>query len=240
MNKARSDRWTPLTLAINTRSYNIAKNLVDSGANVNGRWSNKQFTPLMEAAANVNYDMVQFLLDRNADPNAKTIKGFTAMHHVNGFSDGQIDEKVRIIDALKARGADVNPGAGCVQGGCIRPMHYAAWKGCWRCVDALKASGAPVDWKDGSNGDTPLHWAAGAVQGHTVEDYVRTLDALKAGRDSSLLNIQNHRGWTPLSVIDMRARGEHFAKVYGVDGFVNTLKAAGGAFPPMKYSGGKR
>lgn len=210
----------PLFMALHTKQYDIAKDLVENGgAQVDGRGSvHSSDTPLMKAAYDANPDMVQFLLDRGANPNLAKWNN-TAMLSACSVGGGTHENKKTIIDALKAKGGDVNAGAYCDGPRCLRPMHHAAADGCWQCVDALKASGGDVNARDRAD-NTPLHWAADRVFAESVDDYRATLDALKAGQPlPDFVNAKNDKGNTPLDIVTGST---------GVDAFINALKAAGG------------
>ncbi len=68
---------TPLMLAVYYLDNDTAEKLVDHGANVNnpGTWS-----PLHYAAAADNTKMVNYLIKKGADINARTLRGFTPLY----------------------------------------------------------------------------------------------------------------------------------------------------------------
>ena len=66
--------FTALTGATANNHTEIAKLLVNHGANVNHRYE-EGASPLMEAAHNGNVELVRFFLEKGADPNPKTKDG---------------------------------------------------------------------------------------------------------------------------------------------------------------------
>jgi uncharacterized protein len=68
--------FTALTGAVSQNHNDVAKMLVDKGANVNYRYEGG-FTPLMHAASAGNFELVKLLLENGADPNAKNGEGNT-------------------------------------------------------------------------------------------------------------------------------------------------------------------
>ena len=70
--------WTPLFLACKFGKYECARVLVEAGANVNSKSTDRQATPLMKAAESGSVDTVEYLLAKGADAWAKDIDGKTA------------------------------------------------------------------------------------------------------------------------------------------------------------------
>ena len=69
----------PLHTASNSRNLEIAKLLVEHGANVNGEDNNKS-TPLHQAVIAHDIRIAQFLIENGADVNAKNINLWTPIH----------------------------------------------------------------------------------------------------------------------------------------------------------------
>jgi ankyrin repeat protein len=70
--------FTALTGAVSQNHNQIARVLVEHGANVNHRYEGG-FTPLMHATYAGNEELISLLLDNGADPNAKNADGKTAL-----------------------------------------------------------------------------------------------------------------------------------------------------------------
>jgi ankyrin repeat protein len=71
-------RVCPLHSAVAAQSLDIARNLIEHGADVNAVQSD-DFTPLMGAAQNGQLDMIKLLLAHGAQPDAKRANGQTAL-----------------------------------------------------------------------------------------------------------------------------------------------------------------
>ncbi len=70
---------TPLHLAAETNSIDIARLLIDSGADIEAK-DNDGLTPMHWAAETNSLDLVRLLIDRGADIEAKDNDGLTPMH----------------------------------------------------------------------------------------------------------------------------------------------------------------
>ena len=75
-----SMKVAPLASASAAGQYEIAKKLIEHGANVNTRASS-DFTPLHEAAARGQLEFATLLLEHGADVNAKTADGKTPLDY---------------------------------------------------------------------------------------------------------------------------------------------------------------
>ena len=71
-------KMTPLASAISAQQNNIARTLIEHGADVNAKAEN-DLTPLHTAAARGNIEMATLLLDHGADIGARTKDGKTAV-----------------------------------------------------------------------------------------------------------------------------------------------------------------
>ncbi|MCD8339890.1 MAG: ankyrin repeat domain-containing protein [Burkholderiales bacterium] len=85
---------TPLMLAVYYLENDTAQKLVEHGADVNnpGHWS-----PLHYAAAADNTKMVNYLIKKNADINARTLRGFTPLYMA--ARDGTADTVQALLKA---------------------------------------------------------------------------------------------------------------------------------------------
>lgn len=77
------DGWTPLHLAAFFGHAEVARLLLDRGADVNARSQSDRFaranTPLHAAAANRQVEVARLLVERGADVNARDGSGFTPL-----------------------------------------------------------------------------------------------------------------------------------------------------------------
>jgi ankyrin repeat protein len=115
---------------------------------VSSKWYGRM--PLHEAAVNGHKDVVELLLAKGADVNAKDRNGnMTPLHW------GVWSYKKDVVELLLANGADVkarnNNG--------LTPLHMAAQRGLKDIAELLLAKGAEVTASN-NNGETPLHMAA--------------------------------------------------------------------------------
>jgi ankyrin repeat protein len=95
------DGWTALHL--NFGNLEIAKLLLDSGADINAVSKNKlTATPLQGSVVMKNLELAKLLLDRGANVSPRGEEGTTPLHESAG--SGQLD----LLKLLLERGADVN------------------------------------------------------------------------------------------------------------------------------------
>jgi len=81
MESHSGDGWTPLHLAAFFGHAELAKGLLNRGANLEARSTNAmQNTPLHAAAAGASVPLVSLLLEHGADANAQQKGGWTALH----------------------------------------------------------------------------------------------------------------------------------------------------------------
>jgi cytohesin len=137
-------------------------------------------TPLLWAAGFGHKGVVEMLITKGADVNAKAEGGWTPLHYATGGNDKEI------VELLIAKGADLNAKNARDQ---ITPLHWAAWRDHKEITELLIAKGAGVNTKNKSGG-TPLHNAT--WKGH--KEIVELLIA--KGAD---LNAKDVDGETPLN-----------------------------------------
>ncbi len=105
VNTYSHDGWTPLHLAAFFGHTEVARSLLDRGADVNARSRSSRFarenTPLHAAAANRQTKVAELLLERGADVNARDGHGFTPL----GLAAGSHSDILVIL--LLDRGAVV-------------------------------------------------------------------------------------------------------------------------------------
>ena len=104
-------------------------------------------TPLLWAAGFGHKGVVEMLITKGADVNAKADGGWTPLHYATGGND------MEIVELLIDKGADMNTKNARDQ---ITPLHWAAWRGHKEVTELLIAKGAVVNTKNKSGG-TPLH-----------------------------------------------------------------------------------
>jgi ankyrin repeat protein len=125
------DGMTALMIVARSTNVAAAKLLLDHGAHVNAKESQKDQTALMWAAAQSRGPMVKELIAHGADVNART----------------RVDENIAQVSA--------EPRAGYRSYGGLSALIYAAREGCIECVKALKEGGANLNQAD-PEGVTPL------------------------------------------------------------------------------------
>jgi ankyrin repeat protein len=90
------------------RKTDLCEFLISKGADINAQDA-RGMTPLMEAASRGNFEIAVLLISKKADTGLKSAGGETAMHFaVRGFNEEKIENFKKIIDALIAKGADIN------------------------------------------------------------------------------------------------------------------------------------
>jgi cytohesin len=174
INAERGDD-APLYAAAGKGQLRVAGFLLDHGANIEGV---NHHVPLLAAARNGNRAMVELLLGRGADVNAKENDGNNALHYAAGRGFQAVAE------VLLANHADVNiPNAGG-----STPLFSAASSGQLKIIQMLLAAGANTNLKDGK-GRSPLNYAIG----NAPEIFQALLDA------GTNPNTEDSEGRTPLS-----------------------------------------
>ena len=154
---------TPLHLAARQNAPDVARLLMDHGADVNERdkaGDEDDWTPLHYGASYNAPKVVRLLLARGADINAKDKGGWTPLHIAAGKNG------VGVARLLIDRGAEVN--ARNKDG--YTPLHDAAAKNATEAARLLIDRGAGVDAKAKTD-MTPLHIAAG----HDAHEVVQLL-----------------------------------------------------------------
>jgi ankyrin repeat protein len=127
--------YTPLHLAIREESVEIARMLIDAGADldVQDTWGSK--TPLHDAALWRRIEIARMLIDAGASVDVQDNDGWTPLHWAARY--GQVEIVKMLIDA----GADVN-----VQNeNGFTPLHWAAIKGNEEIAQMLIDAGARKD-----------------------------------------------------------------------------------------------
>jgi ankyrin repeat protein len=101
------DGFPPAGLAIFFRHPELARSLIERGADVNASSRNAQKVAPVHAAASVgDRESMRLLLERGADPNARQQDGFLPIHAAAMHGDRAM------IELLLAHGADVHATSG--------------------------------------------------------------------------------------------------------------------------------
>lgn len=127
------------------------KRALANGADVNFKL--RGITPLMRASTWAHKDIVQLLLAKGADVNAKSNSGSTALIYAS-MANPTANQR-EVVQLLLANGADVNAKS---EDGWTALMDASA-RGNLEVVQLLLAKGADVNAKN-KNGETALYWAS--------------------------------------------------------------------------------
>jgi ankyrin repeat protein len=170
-NTAIATGETPLMTCASTGNADAVRALLARGADVNANEPSQHQNALMWAASERHPSVVRLLVEAGANPQARTKKGFTALHFA--AREGDIDS----VRQLLASGVNVNiksvpeekPPAGrgpayqaTVSDGST-PLLVATMRGHVPLALVLLEQGADPNVSDA--GFTPLHWASGTWEG---------------------------------------------------------------------------
>jgi ankyrin repeat protein len=142
---------TPLVLAADMDDVPLARLLLEKGAAEVQYVAD--FSPLHAASS---AEMVQLLLDHNADPNFKDNAERTPLHYYAMGDEDDIGDDIGAMRAILQHGADANPTGPHGE----KPIHEAVLLSLGS-VQLLVEHGADVQARD-HIGNTPLHSAADA------------------------------------------------------------------------------
>jgi ankyrin repeat protein len=179
-NSTSADGKSALAWAAGLGTYHTVRLLIDHDDST--IWArDTPMTPLQEAAASGNTDIVQLLLISGANPNHRARDGWSALHWA--AEEGHL----RTVDYLLNNRPDVN--ATSSYG--TSPLHCAANGGHYHIVSLLLESGAdPL--KSTCHGWTALHHAAFMGHSHVVQRL------LEDERVRSSAYQQDNHGWSAL------------------------------------------
>ncbi len=194
VNARNPSQFTPLHFAAELGSLEVAKFLIENGADVNANGENGS-TPLHQAVLKHNTNIVTLLISKKADVNAQTTAKITPLMLACGIA---YDYEIARI--LIESGADVNIKD---QFGNTALSFAASYPDESKLSQLLIKSGADVNVRDLITGFTPLHHAA-------LRDNATVAQMLiKAGANVNAATTEND---TPLLI----ARFEHATKVENV------------------------
>lgn len=129
------DGWTPLHLAAFFGHPELAKALLNRGANVDARSTNAMTnTPLHAAVAGRKPEVIRVLIDRGANVNLRQHGGWTALQGAAQAGDREL------VELLLANGADPNARADNNQAA----LDLALLKGHQEIAELLEATGAKL------------------------------------------------------------------------------------------------
>ena len=153
------DQNTPLYAASGQGLVDTVRWLLDHGADPNARgdpsWPR---APIFYAVFAMQFEVVQTLLEHNADINLQSTDGETPLYWVFSKS-GSREKFTDMVRLLLKHGADPNIG----NNDHTTPLHQASSLGSIKAAGLLLSHGAKVDVKD-KTGRTPLQVAASKVR----------------------------------------------------------------------------
>ncbi len=183
---------TPLMTCARAGSADAVRMLLVHGANVNAKEPNQNQTALMWAAAEQHTKVVQVLIEANADLQAHTKSGFTALHFAARVGD------IETTRTLLGAGVDVNiksqpdPESGRGQG--AREAGAAAARGAVAPGRAAAARGTGAGGGAGSRGGTNFGGSTPLLVATVRGQVPLALYLLEHGADPNVLDA----GFTPL------------------------------------------
>lgn len=184
-NAAIATGETPIMTCASTGSADAVRMLIARGADVNAKEPSQNQTPLMWAAAEHHEDVVRTLIEHGADLQARTKKGFTALHFA--AREGSLD----VARLLLAAGVDVNirsqpdpsekgrgrgPSYDATVSAGSTPLLVATVRAHVPLVLFLLEQGA--DPNIGDAGFTALHWAVGTWESGEANPVFGFTDAM--------------------------------------------------------------
>ena len=196
------DGNSPLYHAVLMDNLEIAKILIEAGANVNAENGRKD-TPLHMASSKATLGMAKLLLQNKANPNATDEGGYTPLHWV---ALTMSNSRVEFSQTLMEYGADVN-----LQNkeGCT-PLHIAERSDHTDMVEFLLDNGANptiVDSKGMFPGGSGNHWLDKRLEKARADflgDYQNPI--LHAAQASSSTARDERRLSTSLEALEIRSK----------------------------------
>ncbi|MBQ7607277.1 MAG: ankyrin repeat domain-containing protein, partial [Desulfovibrionaceae bacterium] len=178
------DGHTPLHWAAGNGHTEVAKLLIDKGADLNAK-DKGGIMPLHWAAAYGRTEVAKLLIDKGRDVNAKSVNNETPLHWAAAY--GRTEVAKLLID----KGADLN--AKDVNN--ETPLHWAAGNGHTEVAKLLIDKGADINAKSMVN-ETPLDTAKKAEKTEIISLLVKFTHSFAKNDNDSLLSLA--RGlWLP-------------------------------------------
>ena len=153
-----SDGSTPLHVAARAGNIEIAKLLLDAGADIKAG-DNENSNALHLAAVGGQREMIDFLLARGMDVNSADDNGMTTILFAVGFNHADL------VPYLVSKGARID----CRTTGGTTLMHQAAYRGNLDLIKYLVSEKQPVSPGRDQWGNTPLIGAAARGRKEAVE-----------------------------------------------------------------------
>jgi hypothetical protein len=186
---AFSNHDTPLHMALKFGHFEIARYLIQNGANVNA-YDALRTTPLHVALKLGRSEIAQYLIEKGADANARDALDTTPLHIA------VVGNNIKIVEVLLNGGADLEAHTGTL-GETL--LHLAARQNFSTIIEFLIDKGANIEARCNFSDETPLHVAA--CQGHlaTVKSLLEKgadLRALTRFSETPLDSVKKIRGYS--------------------------------------------
>lgn len=153
---------TPLMYAVDTGSLELARALLDLGANIEATQKNSDYTPLHLAVSEENLEMVRLLLEKKANIEVRANDQSTPLHLAVS------KENLEITKQLLSNQANVDA----LDQDLFTPLHLAVKAGNLEITESLLEKGANIQARE-QDGSIPLHWAARLSNLQTAELLLR-------------------------------------------------------------------
>lgn len=197
INKKFHETWTPLHFALFNGNFDIAKILIDNGANINEK-TGKEYTAFHFASSKgkieedckieffeenpgIHLDIIRFLIKNGADYTIKNKHGQDGLHFLTK------DERKSI---LKEFGFEEQNNCICDDYDLLKDLDHAAVSGCEQCITNFLENGGDVNINSNRRG---LLHTASMICNNECLGVVKIL--IKYGAD---VNVKSDEGFTPL------------------------------------------